>query len=112
MLKKFASVLIAASMLTTPAFVQGAAARTNKAMTVTTTTVATPAGSTITTKVIKKHRNHVKHVRHAKRVHAVKHVRHGKHHVRTVKKIRHHHAVKTVVAKPLTAPVAAPSRTN
>ena len=40
-----------------------------------------------------------------------KHVRHVRN-VKHAKKVRHHYAVKTVSAKPMTAPAAAPSRTN
>ena len=102
MLKTFASVLIAASMLTAPAFAQGTATPASKApATATAPAAKAPVASTVTTKVIKKNKKakHVKHVRH------VKHVKH-------MKKVRHHHASKTVVAKPMTAPFAAPSRTN
>jgi hypothetical protein len=102
MLRKFAAVLIAASMLTAPAFAQGTATPASKApATATAPAAKAPAASTVTTKVIKKNKKakHVKHVRH------VKHVKH-------VKKVRHHPMSKTVVAKPLTAPAAIPSRTN
>ena len=93
MLKKFAAVLIAASMLTAPAFAQGTATPASKApATAQAPAAKAPAASTVTTKVIKKNKK-AKHVKHAK-------------------KVRHHHAVKTVVAKPMTAPAAAPSRTN
>ena len=99
MLRKFAAVLIAASMLTGPAFAQGTATPASKApATATAPAAKAPAASTVTTKVIKKNKK-AKHV---------KHVRHVKH----VKKVRHHPAPKTVVAKPMTAPAAAPSRTN
>ena len=99
MLKKFAAVLIAASMLTGPAFAQGTATPASKApATATAPAAKAPVASTVTTKVIKKNKK-AKHV---------KHVRHVKH----VKKVRHHQASKTVVAKPMTAPAAAPSRTN
>jgi hypothetical protein len=107
MLRKFAAVLIAASMLTAPAFAQGTATPAAKApatapapaakAVTTAPAAAAPAASTITTKVIKKNKK-AKHV---------KHVRHVKH----AKKVRHHHVSKTVIAKPMTAP-AAPSRTN
>ena len=99
MLRKFAAVLIAASMLTGPAFAQGTATPASKApATATAPAAKAPAASTVTTKVIKKNKK-AKHV---------KHVRHVKH----VKKVRHHHGSKTVVAKPMTAPATAPSRTN
>lgn len=99
MLRKFAAVLIAASMLTAPAFAQGTATPASKApVTAPAPAAKAPAASTVTTKVIKKNKK-AKHV---------KHVRHVKH----VKKVRHHHASKTVAAKPTTAPAAAPSRTN
>ena len=102
MLNKFAAVLIAASMLTAPAFAQGTATPAAKAPVTAAAPVAkAPAASTVTTKVIKKHKR-AKHVKH------VRHVRHVKH----VKKIRHHRAVKTVAIKPMTAHAAAPSRTN
>ena len=91
-----------------PAFAQGTAtapaakapatALAPAAKSATTAPVAAPAASTVTTKVIKKHRK-AKHARH------VRHVKHAK-------KVRHYHAVKTVSAKPMTAPAAAPSRTN
>ena len=102
MLRKFAAVLIAASMLTAPAFAQGTAtapaakapatALAPAAKSATTAPVAAPAASTVTTKVIKKH----------KKAKNVRHVRHVKH----AKKVRHHYAVKTVSAKPMTAPAA------
>ena len=105
MLRKFAAVLIAASMFTAPAFAQGTATPAAKAPATAPApaakaaapapAAAAPAASSITTKVIKKNKKakHVKHVRH-------------------VKKVRHHHASKTVIAKPMMAPAAAPSRTN
>jgi hypothetical protein len=105
MVKKFAAVLIAASMFTAPALAQGTATQAPAAQAGKAAST-TPAGAT---KMIKKHKKakHAKHVRH------VKHVKHAK-------KVRHHQvartvaakAPKTVVAKPMTAPAAAPSRTN
>jgi hypothetical protein len=93
MLRKFAAVLIAATMFTAPALAQG-------------TTPATPAPATQSTKApaghatvkvakVKKHK--------VKKTKAVKQVRH-------VKRIKHVRPAKPAVAQPMTAPAAQASK--
>ena len=71
MFKTFAAVLIAASMLTAPAFAQGTAPAPSAPATQMTKTPAV--------KVVKAKKHAVK-----KHVHVRKHVRHGRHHVKQV----------------------------
>ena len=84
MLKTFAAVLIAASMLTAPAFAQGTAPAPSAPATQMTKAPAV--------KVVKAKKHAVK-----KHVHVRKHVRH----VRHARHVRHH--VKQVSAKPTLA---------
>src|SRR3954466_6657462 len=74
MLKTFTAALIAASMLTAPAFAQGTAPAPSAPATQVT---KAPAAKVVKAKkhVVKKHAHARKHVRHA---------RHGRHHVKQV----------------------------
>jgi hypothetical protein len=77
MLKTFAAALIAASMLTAPAFAQGTAPTPTARATQTTTTPAV--------KVVKANKHSVKkHAHLRKHVRYVRHARHGRHHVKQV----------------------------
>ena len=76
MLKTFAAALIAASMLTAPAFAQGTAPAPTAPATQMT---KAPVAKTPAVKVVKANKHAVKkHVRH------VRHARHGRHHVKQV----------------------------
>jgi hypothetical protein len=78
MLKTFAAALIAASMLTAPAFAQGTAPAPSAPATQMTKAPA---------KVVKakKHYKVKKHVHVRKHVRHVRHARHGRHHVKHVR---------------------------
>ena len=95
MFKTFAAVLIAASMLTAPAFAQGTSSAPATQMT------KAPVVKVVKVKKhsVKKHRAHVrKHVRHAR--YARHHGRHvGRHHVKHVS-VKRTHAVQTVGSAP------------
>ena len=97
MLKSFTAALIAASMLTAPAFAQGTApAPTAPATQMTKAPVKAPAVKVVKAKkhAVKKHYAHVrKHVRH------VHYARHGRHHVKQVS-AKPAHAVQTVGSAP------------
>ena len=89
MLRKFAAVLIAATMFTAPALAQGTAPAPSAPATQSgTAPTAKPAVKTV--KVKKQ-----KHVKKAKAHKHAKHMKRGKH----VKHVRHH---KPVAAKPVT----------
>ena len=76
MFKTFAAVLLAASMLTAPAFAQGTAPAPSAPATQMT---KAPVAKTPAVKVVKANKHAVKkHVRH------VRHARHGRHHVKQV----------------------------
>jgi len=77
MLKTFTAALIAASMLTAPAFAQGTAPAPSAPATQVT---KAPAAKVVKAKkhAVKKHAHVRKHVRH------VRHARHGRHHVKQV----------------------------
>jgi hypothetical protein len=89
MLKTFAAALIAASMLTAPAFAQGTAPAPSAPATQATKATVTKDSAV---KVVKAKKHSVKVKKH---VHARKHVRHARH------QGRHH--VKHVSAKPAPA---------
>jgi|SRR3954453_6957420 hypothetical protein len=93
MFKTFTAALIAASMLTAPAFAQGTAPAPSAPATQMTKAPATKVVKTSKHKV-KKHahvRKHVKQVRHA---------RHGRHHVKHVSVKKPAHAAQTVGSAP------------
>jgi hypothetical protein len=76
MLKTFTAALLAASMLTAPAFAQGTApAPSAPATQMTKPTVTKDSAAKVKKHAVKKHAHVRKHVRHA---------RHGRHHVKQV----------------------------
>jgi hypothetical protein len=98
MFKSFAAVLIAASMLTAPAFAQGTApAPTAPAQQMTKAPVKAPAVKVVKAKKhvkVTKHAHVRKHVRH------VRYARHGRHHVVRHVSAKPIHAVQTVGSAP------------
>ena len=88
MLRKFAVALVAASVLTAPAFAQGNSAPATTAKVVN----ANPSLKSAKFKAAKHHaRHHVKHVKHVAHVKRIKHVRvaHAAHGTKVHKHIRH-----------------------
>ena len=96
MFKSFAAVLIAASMLTAPAFAQGTSSAPATQMT-KAPVVKAPVVKVVKAKkhAVKKHYAHVrKHVKH------VHYARHGRHHVVKHVSAKPTHAVQTVGSAP------------
>ena len=96
MLKTFAAVLIAASMLTAPAFAQG----TSPAPTAPATQMT--KGPAVKVVKAKKHHKVKKHVHARVHVKHVRHARHGRHHVRHAS-VKRTHAVHVTRSAPKAA---------